>query len=192
MAEWHELLIEGPEQVVRAFVCGFMAGAGKVSGGIFGQDLPLEPGALGERLRNLIAARSHQMFLAPRSLAEPLARALREHGTGAAIRLEQRRVIDEAAMSFRVETYSRENAAHMRQLFFESIPAGVHVTRESEAEEVHPDARGPEPFAPLHAYTYRVSGRIHGSIEGVTEMWERIRDQDFIEIGAMTLRVKSG
>jgi hypothetical protein len=192
MAEWHELLIEGPEKVVRAFVCGFMVGAGKVSGGIFGHDLPLETESLGERLKNLITARSHQMFFAPRSLAEPLARALKEHGTGAGIRLEQRRVIAEAAMSFRVETYSRENAAQIQQLLFESIPAGIHVTRESEAEEVHSDARGPEPFAPLHAYAYRVSGRIHGSIEGVMEMWERIRDHDFIEIGAMEMRVKSG
>ena len=33
--------------------------------------------------------------------------------------------------------------------------------------ENHPEARGPEPFAPLHAYVYRVSGNIaEGSILG--------------------------
>ncbi len=76
MAEWHELVVEGTERTLRAFVAGFLAGRGEHAGGVFGSDVALAAGSLGERLRALFAAGSHRVFLAPAPLAVPLAQAL--------------------------------------------------------------------------------------------------------------------
>ena len=50
MSNWQELVIEGSERSVRAFVIGFVAGRGEPTGGVFGSDLPLAPESFGERL----------------------------------------------------------------------------------------------------------------------------------------------
>ena len=70
------------------------------------------------------------------------------------------------------------------------LPAGVRVEKLSESEETHPDAVGPEPFAPLHAYIYRASGRIVGAFEVVIQLWQHARKREFSEIGSLTLTGK--
>src|SRR5437879_1587809 len=71
MTAWHELVVEGAERTLRAFVAGFLAGRGEHAGGVFGSDIALAAGSFGERLKALFAAGSHQVFLAPEPLAVP-------------------------------------------------------------------------------------------------------------------------
>jgi hypothetical protein len=182
MSSWHELVIEGPERIMRAFVVGFVAGRGERSGGVFGSDVGLQQESFGERLKALFAAGSHHVFLAPERLTVPLADALAQHGADVGLRLEHRRVVESAAFTFRAEVYSRDLAAEIRALLA-ALPAGVRLEDLSEAEEAHPEAHGPEPFAPLHEYVFRVSGRIGGSVEDVLRVWDRTHDRDFLEIG---------
>jgi hypothetical protein len=190
MAEWHELVIDGTDQAVRAFVLGFVAGAGGRTGVVFGRDVPLEAASLGERVKSLFHGGAPQIVLVPPPLAESLAEALDARGASAGVRLVRRRTIAEASMAFRVETYSREDAQRIRASLLESLPDGVRAEKSSEAEEIHPEAKGPEPFAPLHAYSYRVAGRIVGSMTGVLQVWERVRERDFIEIDRLELLEK--
>jgi hypothetical protein len=183
---WHELVIEGSEKAVRAFVVGFAAGRGERDAGVFGRDLGVEPESFGERLRSLFAAGSHHLLLAPGTLAAALADALAQHGAAVGLSLEHRRVVEFATFEFRTEVYSRELAPEIRGAL-KSLPAGVRVEDLSEAEEIHPEAHGPEPFAPLHEYVYRGSGRITGSVEGVLEMWGRIHERDFLEMSGFRI-----
>lgn len=187
MTEWHELVVEGAERTLRAFVAGFLAGRGEHAGGVFGSDVALEPASFGERLKALFAAGSHHLFLAPARLALPLAQALGERGKAVALGLERRRRIDAVRFSFRCEVFAREIAAGVRTALLASLPAGVRVEHLQEQEETHPEARGPEPFAPLHEYAYRASADIVGSCEGVLEVWQRARALDFVVTGALHL-----
>src|SRR5437016_1294953 len=134
MAEWHELVVEGTERTLRAFVAGFLAGRGEHAGGVFGSDVALAAGSLGGRGRELGLA------------------------------VERRRLVESARFSFRAEAFSREVAAQIRGALLTALPAGVRVEQRSEKEESHPEAHGPEPFAPLHEYIYRVSGDIVGPL----------------------------
>jgi len=186
MLEWHELVIRGPEKVVRAFVLGFVAGFGGPAG-VFGSDLALEAESLGGRLKALLAAGSHHIFLAPASLADSLAPALGERGGELKLSVERQELVESASFSFGLEAFSRPIAEELRAALIRSLAPGVHVEQLSEAEETHPDARGPEPFAPLHEYIYRASGQIRGAFEGVLEMWRRARVQDCVEISAIRL-----
>jgi len=180
MAEWHELVIEGTERTLRAFVAGFLAGRGERSGGgVFGSDVALEPASLGERLRGLFMAGSHHVFLAPEATAVPLAQALGACGAELGLTPERRRRVESAKFSARAEAFSRDVAGRIRAALLDNLPAGVRAEQRSETEETHPEARGPEPFAPLHAYIYRVAVDIVGSCEGVLRVWERARTLDF-------------
>ena len=49
MTAWHELVVEGAERTLRAFVSGFLAGCGEHTGGVFGGDVALAGGSFGER-----------------------------------------------------------------------------------------------------------------------------------------------
>ena len=190
MTDWHEFLVEGSEQTLRAFVAGFLAGRGEHAGGVFGSDVALAAGSLGERLRALFAAGSHHVFLAPAPLAVPLAQALGERGRELGLAVERRRLVESARFSFRAEAFSREVAAQIRGALLTALPAGVRVEQRSEKEESHPEAHGPEPFAPLHEYIYRVSGDIVGPLEGVLEVWQRARTLEFVEAGSLHLEGK--
>jgi hypothetical protein len=190
MTAWHELVVEGAERTLRAFVAGFLAGRGERAGGVFGSDVALAAGSLGERLKALFAAGSHQVFLAPEPLAMPLARALGERGREIGLAVERRRVIESAKFAFRAEAFSRDVAADIRGALLTALPTGVRVEQRSEKEETHPEAHGPEPFAPLHEYVYRVSGDIVGPFEGVLEVWQRARSLEFVATDALHLQGK--
>jgi hypothetical protein len=69
-------------------------------------------------------------------------------------------------------------------------PSDVRIEELSENEERHPEAHGAEPFAPLHEYIYRASGRIVGSPDGVIHMYRAARTLDFVEIGALHIDAK--
>jgi len=190
MTAWHELVVEGAERTLRAFVAGFLAGRGEHAGGVFGSDIALAAGSFGERLKALFAAGSHQVFLAPEPLAVPLARALGERGREVGLVVERRRVVESTKFSFRAEAFSRDVAAQIRDALLATLPAGVRVEQRLEKEETHPEAHGPEPFAPLHEYIYRVSGDIVGPFEGVLEVWQRARTLEFVEAGSLHLEGK--
>jgi len=190
LTDWHELVVEGAERTLRAFVAGFLAGRGERTAGVFGGDVALATGSLGERLKALFAAGSHHVFLAPAPIAVPLAHALEERGRELGLALERRRVVDSATFTFHAQAFSRDVAQQIRRALLIALPTGVRVEQRSENEELHPEARGPEPFAPLHEYIYRASGDIVGSFEGVLEVWQRVRTLDFVEAGALHVDTK--
>jgi hypothetical protein len=190
MRVWHELVVEGAERTLRAFVAGFLAGSGEHAGGVFGSDIALAAGSLGERLKALFAAGSHQVFLAPEALAVAVARALGERGGELGLALERHRSIESAKFAFRAEAFSRDVAAQVRGALLTALPGGVRVEQRSEQEETHPEAHGPEPFAPLHEYVYRVSGDIVGPFEGVFQVWQRARTLECVETGSLHLEGK--
>jgi hypothetical protein len=173
---------------MRAFVMGFTAGRGAPPG-VFGRDLVLEGESFTARLRERFAAGSHHVFLAPATLAAALAAALRERGSDVGLALEHDRPIASASFAFRVEAFSRPIADELRAVLIKSLPAGVRLQGLSDAEETHPEAHGPEPFAPLHEYVYRASGRITGELEDVLQIWKRAYGRDCTEIGGIRLVV---
>ena len=188
MRDWHELFFEGSEGALRAFVVGFAAGRGARDGGVFGGDIALEADSFGERLKALFTRGSHHVVFVPDELASPLAEAVAVHGAALGIRLDHRRIVQSASFEFRIEVFSRDEKTRLRTRVIAGIPQDARIENLSEQEETHPEARGPEPFAPLHAYTYRASGRVVGVFGAVVEHWRYTRGQDFTEISRIAVR----
>jgi len=190
MPGWYELVIEGAAKATRAFVIGFAAGREAPEAVFVGDDLALEPESLGARLRDLFTAGSHHLFLVPEGLAAPLEAAIRACGGDVGLRLERRGAIDSVGFTFRVEAYSPDVAADIRAGLITARPPDARIERLSENEERHPEAHGAEPFAPLHEYIYRASGRIVGPPDAVIHMYRDARTRDFVEIGALHIDAK--
>jgi hypothetical protein len=190
MPGWCELVIEGAAKAARAFMIGFAAGRGAPHAVFVGDDLALEPASLGVRLRDLFTAGSHHVFLVPGDLAAPLEAAIRACGADVGLSLERSRPIDSVGFTFRMEAYSPDVAADIRAALITARPPDVRIEGLSENEERHPEAHGAEPFAPLHEYIYRASGRIVGPPDGVIHMYRAVRTLDFVEIGALHIDAK--
>lgn len=191
MPGWCELVLEGAAKTARAFVIGFAAGREAPHAVFVGDDLALEPASLGARLRDLFTAGSHHVFLVPDDLAAPLEAAIRACGGDVGLRVERSRVIDSVGFTFRVEAYSPDVAANIRAALIAVRPSGVRIEELSENEERHPEAHGAEPFAPLHEYIYRASGRIVGPPDAIIRMYRDARALDFVEISALHIDAKS-
>ena len=188
MTRWYEIAVYGREDVVRAFVAGFLAARGEREGLVLcGSKLDLEPESLGERLKELFVAGSHAVLLAPEPPAGALADALVEGGSGVGMRLERRREVRAAAFTFHAEMFSRALADGLRQALHASVPEATRVEDLTETEEVHPEARGVDLYAPVHDYIYRASGRIGGPFPGVVEMRRRLADMEFVDVGGLHL-----
>jgi hypothetical protein len=184
---WHELVLEGPERAARGFVAGFLAGRGVHGGGVFGSDVGLAAESLGERVRELLAAGRHHVFFAPEPLAGALADAVDAHGHEVGVRVESRRALASASFTFHAEAFDRDSAARIRGALLASPPPSARVEDLEEKEETHADERGVELYAPAHAYTYRVSGRIVGALPAVLELRRRAVTTDFVKVGALSV-----
>jgi hypothetical protein len=185
MPGWYEIVIEGAAKAARAFVIGFMAGREVPHAVFIGDDLALEPASLGERLRELLTAGSHHVFLVPEHVAAPLEAAIRACGADVGLCIERSGPIDSVGYTFRAEAYSKDVAADIRAALIAARPPDVRIEDLSEDEERHPEAHGAEPFAPLHEYIYRASGRIVGPPDAVIPMYRDARTRDFVEISAL-------
>jgi hypothetical protein len=186
--EWDEIVLRGTDDTARAFVAGFLAGRGDAEGSvIFGADVDIEPGSLGQRVCDLLLAGSHKVLLAPEPLAAGLADELVEHGADHGLHLEGCRRIGAASFTVRAETFSRPAATNIRDSLLGSLPEGVRIEDREETEEKHPEAHGADLYAPVHKYTYRASGRIVGPLPGVLEMQRRAKELDFVETGRLHL-----
>jgi hypothetical protein len=187
MADWHELVIQGADETLRGFILGFATGRPEVAPVVLGADLALETVSIGERLKALFAAGSHHLVFTPVPFATSLADAIASRGAEVGLRLERRRHVTAVSFSFRADVFSADVAREVRTLLVDSLPAGTRVDEFSERTESHPEARGPEPFAPLHSFAYHASGRVIGAFDAVIDVWKRARERETIDTGSLTV-----
>lgn len=183
MNAWHEIIVECPERILRAFVVGYEFGEGHREGLILGCDLDLEKSSLSERVRSLFEAGSHQLIFAQADVADRLARLIQRSGEEAGITLDSVREVTGARFELGAEAYSKEVTAMIRQNLFEDVPGGVELRDLKESEEVDPEARGAELYAPMHDYTYRAGTTVSGPFPAILEMHRRASDLDFVHAG---------
>ena len=186
MADWHAIVIEGPDTTLRAFTAGFLAGRGEVREAVLrGRDVGLEAGSFGERLRALLHGGRHEVLLVDARLGAALASALAGHAGDLGFWVADHAVIVSASFAFRAETPSRDAASRIKAALHH-VSAGVTLT-DDEREEIDPDAAGMELYAPVHAYIFRTSGRITGAFDGVLAMHRQLRDLDFVTVERLEL-----
>jgi len=189
VSAWEEIVVQGPEKVLRAFIAGFRAGRGPGSDAFLAGDFDLEPESFSARIRDLFAAGSHHVVFCPQALAEELVEALRHDGAAVGLIPEQRRRVVAARISFRIELFSPELKRQVRELLLGELPQGVVLEGFEEEETREPDAKGAELYTPLHGYVYRASGSLEGPLPGVLEIWRRGKNADFVVVSPVSLGI---
>jgi hypothetical protein len=113
------------------------------------------------------------VVLAPEALGAALADAIEQTGEAVGLRVERVHGIESASFVVHVETFSREVSAAVRGVL-DALPAGVRLENRQEQEESTGEPHRVELYAPVHEYTYRVSGRVTGPVAGVLEVRRRL------------------
>ena len=181
MPERDVMVVDGPDDALRAFVAGFLAGRAVARGAVvYGSDLPLAHGSLSERLRARLPDGRHEaLLLADARLAPVLASALRS-ADRLGLRVAAHMRLERAWFTFAAETPSRDAAARIHALITRPEPGVVLV--DEEREEIDPSAHGVELYAPAHEYVFRARGRITGVLDGVVAIHRELRDTDFVTV----------
>lgn len=187
MREWHHLIVEGPAAATHGFVAGVLADHGIGIEPHWGHALGLEPHSLAERMRDLLLGDRHEELFLPADVADVVATAIAAGGSSLGIRLAGRQTIANASFTWTVETSSRDARAHIRARLVETLPTGVTSNDLQEREQIDPDAGGTALYTPTHAWEYRGSGRISGSLPGVLDLYAEAREMDFVRVSTLGL-----
>jgi hypothetical protein len=173
MSSWQTVVVEGQERTLRAFVAGFTGDRGVDPASVMlGDDVRLEVGSIGEWLLELVG-QGHHVVLAPDALGAALADAIAQTGKEVGLRVERVHGIESASFAVHVETFSREVSAAVRDAL-DPLPAAVRLDDRQEQEESTGEPHGVELYAPVHEYSYRMSGRVTGPVAGVLEVRRRL------------------
>jgi hypothetical protein len=173
MSTWQAVIVEGQEHNLRAFLAGVTGDRGvDPASVVLGDDVGLEVGSIGEWLLELVG-QGHHVVLAPAELGAALTEAIEQTGKDVGLRIERVEGIESASFAVHVETFSREVSAAVRGAL-DPLPAGVRLENRQEQEESTDEPHRIELYAPVHEYSYRLSGRVTGPVAGVLEVRRRL------------------
>jgi len=182
---WYEIAAEGDAGAWERLLAEQEAGTGEQA--VRGSQEPLRPESagerLGERLHDLLPARSHHLAFVPAELAKRLAAALTATpGLHHGLRLARLREVTGGHFDFNVEAFSEPAAKEIRAVLGTPAPGvEVHLTRDEEERDPEAGTPGPlELYAPVHCYAYRAWGTVTGPFPGVQELHRRLRSLPFV------------
>jgi hypothetical protein len=162
MGTWHVIAVDGSERELRGFVSGFLADRGvAASAVVLGDDVGLDHGSLGERMRALLHG-GHHALLVPDDLATVLGDAL-------GLRVTERRPVSTASFGVHAEVYARDVSAQIRAAL-----EGAPMSQHSESETEHAEGKGVELYAPVHSYSYSVRATMNGPVDDVLAVRRRL------------------
>jgi hypothetical protein len=96
------------------------------------------------------------------------------------------REIREASFAYRFRAYTRPEAVTIRQALA-GLPPGVVAEGAVAHEEENPDAKGPELYAPLHAYIGSGHGRLRGPFAPILAARETLAALPMMEVDEIAL-----
>jgi hypothetical protein len=188
MASFRELILGAERPDLEAYLAGLEQGEGVSLHPVFNElrgvrcEGPVE--RLLEKL-HLEAPESH--LILPADEATRLLQALAAPGAGAPhILLHADREIREAWFEYRFGAYARPDAVAIRQALA-ALPEGVAAEGAVVREEENPEAKGPELYAPLHAYVFSGHGRLRGPFAPVLALREKLAALPMMEAGEVAL-----
>ncbi|MBI4721289.1 MAG: hypothetical protein HY770_08750 [Chitinivibrionia bacterium] len=184
MAEnYYELILDGDEKVARAYLEGFLKGKNIRSGVLFCKDHHIcsEHHVLGI---NFTHGHTHVICLA--GIRAAIRSALKRVPDELPLKLASERAIRAIVFPFKFNTFTRDIGVTLKRMFH-NPPKGVMIGDFEEHEEIDPDARGVEQYAPLHDFRYHGSGTVTGNVEQVLFFHKKMKEAEFVDVGDVRL-----
>lgn len=185
-----ELVVEGHFDLIKGFIVGFLEGKGMRGAALFARDHHVRGDTELKQFFRLLTGHKDQVrVLVDESLCQPLQDAFANVREALPLNLVSAREVAGARFSFAYEAYAREAGDELKGLFA-SLPPGVSIVDYEVKEEVEPEAKGIEAYAPLHHYRIKATGRITGAVKAVIEFQDKLEEHPLVTLEGVLLEFR--
>jgi len=189
--EYCEVIIEGPLDIIKCFVLGYIEGSGIQGEAIFGEEHHVENESKFGQLMRLLDVRGEQVHLiVGAGIYDLLKKAIDRHIDELDVKVLSVREITDAHFDFSYKAFHRELGEKLKEKF-KNLPEGLNMEAGYNPEEqIHPEAKGLKAYAPLHEYGLKAEGKIHGPIKTVVDFYGDVEHNSMVELGDIKLEYK--
>jgi len=169
MAEYHELVFEGPLPVVRAFLVGIQLGKGWTTPILCSEDHHIHGDTIGHQLLEKIKLTKELTYVVALDRYVPaISEAVEASREMLGLVIRRDCAIHSAKFDYSFAVFNRKVAAGVRRRLQELEP-GLVLTDVEDKEEVHPEGKGTEVYAPEHEFAYTGKGTVRGPLPALLD-----------------------
>ena len=168
----YEMIVKGDEDMIFAYLEGFLLGKGIKDGVYFSQDYPVNESFF----RDLLKFHGDVTHIICRArLRASVEAALRRGDEALEIDLVKVRRLRRSSFDFDFNVYNRPLATKLKRVL-SSRPKTIKLVDFEKKLKERPDGKGTEAYAPLHEFAFEGKGRIEGEFSEVCRMHEKLSD----------------
>lgn len=187
MKSYYDIVIEGSEDLVRGFVDGLEICKKLDEDTVIIPEEHVGNWAPLDYVRKILLLEESKVHLiVEKTLFDALSEAVGSGRKPAPIKILSARLIKAASFEFSLKAYSRQVADNVKRKVSE-LPEGIEVAFSKWHEEVRPEDKGIEAYAPAHDYELHASGRVQGAPAPVIEFYERLETNEMFELGLIQM-----
>ncbi len=172
---YYEYVIKGDEDKLCAYLDGFLRGKGVKDGFFLAKDHPFHRHMVKEMIK-YHGAVGHLICV---SKLRPLVQTAVRQGVELGLEIIEEKKIAKCSFRFEFDTANRNVAGTIKRALG-SLPAGGKLVQYNPEEVEDPTAKGPEGYAPLHAYVFKGEGTVEGTVAGVLKSHAKLSGHEFI------------
>jgi hypothetical protein len=185
--KYYEEVIEGSFDLIKGFVLGFLQGKGIEGEAVFSAERHIKQSeGIGQLLRQLTRRGDKSSIIIGEGVGRLLQEALARIGDDLDLEVLSVREIKAAHFDFEFRTYAKKAGEGLKEIF-QNLPARVTLEGFELQEDVRPEAKGVEAYAPLHHYEIRGKGRVTGDAKAVIDFYDRIEHNELVKLGDIRL-----
>jgi hypothetical protein len=187
LKDYYDVVIEGSEDHVRGFVEGIAKCQNLDEEAIIIPEDHVGKWATLDYVKKILQLTESKVHLiVEKNLLTALTEAISSSKKTVPIRILSARRILAASFDFSLKAFSRQVADNLKQEVSE-LPEGIEVNFSKWNEEVRPEDKGIEAYAPAHDYELHASGHVKGSPAEVIEFYERLETNELVELGLIQM-----
>ena len=179
---FYELVIEGHLPVIKGFIFGLLEGSKRAGTVIFCRESNIKSETLSEHFKEWLHLHESLCHVViEEDLLNVIKKGLEKTFHVLKLKLKSVRKIKKASFSFSYEVYAKKYGEEIKNIF-KKLPSPLKISPDYQPkEEIHPDAKGIEFFAPLHEYNLKADGSVEGPIDILLAFYKKIQEYELIK-----------
>jgi len=187
LKSYYDVVIEGSEDLVRGYVEGLASCQNLDEDTIIIPEEHVGKWATLDYVKKILQLKESKVHLiVEKNLLTALTEAISSSKKTVPMKVLSARRILAASFDFSLKAFSRQVADNLKQEVSE-LPAGIEVNFSKWHEEVRPEDKGIEAYAPAHDYELHASGHVKGPPAEVIEFYERLETNELVELGLIQM-----
>jgi hypothetical protein len=187
--KYYEVSVEGSFDLVKGFILGLLEGRSLTGAAIIAREHKIKKDhEFKDFLRRISGKEDQVRILMSDKALEALEEALVNLRDELDAKVLSIRRVGGAHFHLTYQSYAKEFGDDLKRLFA-NPPEGVSVSGYKVEEDVNPEVKGMEAYAPLHKYEIRGKGRVYGSVREVIDFHERLEGNSLVQLEDIELDI---